>query len=321
MRWPRPSTQVLVRLFSSLALLALVLNNIDWREIDFSSHDLNPPWLFAVVLCVLASNGLAAVRWGWMMHQGGLPQTWLRFTGLYFAGGLINQGLPSTIGGDAYRSLQASRDHLIEGDSAIPYGLLVVLLDRGMGLLGNLSLGAIGLLVGGGFIAVWLPTVGALSLAAIVLSLVVASWLLAWPVFLVRAVSVLSKVRLQHGLRTVRTILGWPSIAVHWGLSVVVHTLTLASFVFCFWAFGVSPPLEAVMIGLSALSLLMVLPISVSGWGLREVTLSAILMLWGVPVALTVMASVTFGLTVALCHLPAAWVLIRSRPVPAKSLD
>jgi uncharacterized membrane protein YbhN (UPF0104 family) len=315
------SVKVLIRLGFSLLLLALVTYNIDWQEIDNSGRDLTPGWLVVAILCVLASNGLAAVRWGWMMRQSGLPQTWSRFIGLYFAGGLINQGLPSTIGGDAYRGLQASRDHRIEGGSAVPYGFLVVLLDRGMGLLGNLSLGAVGLFLGGSLIAAWLTGAGLAFLAVVILFIVFTSWLLSKPEPLHWAHALLIKARLPHGLRMLRAVLVWPSIAFHWALSVLVHLLTMASFISCLLAYGVSAPIEGVMIGLSALGLLLILPVSMSGWGLREATLSSVLALWSIPLGLTVMASMTFGLTVALCHLPAALVLIRSRPAPVQYSD
>lgn len=315
------SMKLLIRLGFSLLLLALVTYNIDWQEIDYSGRDLTPGWLAMAILCVLASNGVAAVRWGWMMRQSGLPQTWSRFIGLYFAGGLINQGLPSTIGGDAYRGLQASRDHRIEGSSAVPYGFLVVLLDRGMGLLGNLSLGALGLFLGGGLIAAWLTGAGLAFLAVVILFIVFTSWLLRQPRPLHWAQALLIKTRLPHGLSMLRAVLSWPSIAVHWALSVLVHLLTMASFMSCLLAYGVSAPIEAVMIGLSALGLLLILPVSMSGWGLREATLSSVLAIWGIPLGLTVMASVTFGLAVALCHLPALLVLMRSRPTLAEYSD
>ena len=308
------SMRLLIRLGFSLLLLALVTYNIDWQEVDHSWRDLTPGWLVVAILCVLASNGLAAVRWGWMMRQSGLPQTWSRFIGLYFAGGLINQGLPSTIGGDAYRALQASRDHRIEGGSAVPYGFLVVLLDRSMGLLGNLSLGAVGLFLGGSLIAAWLTGTGLAFLSVVILFIVFISWVLSQPKPLHWAHVLLNRARLPHGLRMLSVILGWPSVALHWLLSVLVHLLTMASFMSCLLAYGVSAPVEGVMIGLSALGLLLILPVSMSGWGLREATLSSVLALWGIPLGLTVMASVTFGLTMALCHLPAALVLIRSRP-------
>jgi hypothetical protein len=190
-----------------------------------------------------------------------------------------------------------------------------------MGLLGNLSLGAVGLFLGGSLIAAWLTGAGLAFLAVVILFIVFTSWLLSKPEPLHWAHALLIKARLPHGLRMLRAVLVWPSIAFHWALSVLVHLLTMASFISCLLAYGVSAPIEGVMIGLSALGLLLILPVSMSGWGLREATLSSVLALWSIPLGLTVMASMTFGLTVALCHLPAALVLIRSRPAPVQYSD
>jgi len=65
------------------------------------------------------------------------------------------------------------------------------------------------------------------------------------------------------------------------------------------------------MVGLPALAILMILPISISGWGLRETTLSAVLALWGVPSGITVLASVSFGVIGLVICLPGAIFLFR----------
>jgi hypothetical protein len=67
------------------------------------------------------------------------------------------------------------------------------------------------------------------------------------------------------------------------------------------------------MIGLPALGLLMMLPISISGWGLREATLSAVLTLWGVDAGVTVLASICFGLVTVATYLPSAISLVKRR--------
>ena len=71
--------------------------------------------------------------------------------------------------------------------------------------------------------------------------------------------------------------------------------------------------IEALMIGLPALSLLLVLPISISGWGLREATLTSVLALWGVSPSLTVLGSISFGAMTVLCILPGAYVLLKRK--------
>jgi hypothetical protein len=67
------------------------------------------------------------------------------------------------------------------------------------------------------------------------------------------------------------------------------------------------------MVGLPALGLLMMLPISISGWGLREATLSTTLVLWGVDSGITVLASVSFGIVTLVTYLPGAISLLERR--------
>jgi hypothetical protein len=78
-------------------------------------------------------------------------------------------------------------------------------------------------------------------------------------------------------------------------------------------AYGVDAPIEALMIGLPALSLLLMLPISISGWGLREATLSSVLALWGVSPSMTVLASISYGAITVLSVLPGAYFLLKRK--------
>jgi glycosyltransferase 2 family protein len=86
------------------------------REISTGKHlretkiAIEPGWFALWRLPYLSiANLLAVVRWGWIMRSMGLRLPISRYITLYFAGGLINQGLPSTIGGDSYRAVEGSR--------------------------------------------------------------------------------------------------------------------------------------------------------------------------------------------------------------------
>jgi uncharacterized membrane protein YbhN (UPF0104 family) len=92
-----------------------------------------------------------------------------------------------------------------------------------------------------------------------------------------------------------------------------IHALTILTLLFCLKAYGVDAPIEALMIGLPALSLLLMLPISISGWGLREATLSSVLALWGVSPSMTVLASISYGAITVLSVLPGAYFLLKRK--------
>lgn len=314
-----PRAWLIIRLGLSGGLLWLAFRGIDWPALVASSQQVKPRWLGLALCLVLVSNTLAACRWGWIMRQAGLHQPWQRYIGLYFAGGLINQGVPSTLGGDTYRAVQGSRGGVKDGPS-VRYGLLAVLLDRGMGLLGNVALGALGLVMGGAVMANWLPDLGALILVLLVGALLLAGALFNQPWLQRLLARGLKLARLPAGMPAIGSVLRWPVNLAQLLVSLTVHFLTMATFGACLLAYGVEVPLQALMIGLPALGLLLMLPISISGWGLRETTLSAVLLLWNVPNSATVLSSVTYGLIVLLGYLPATWILVKSKKTAADTV-
>ena len=57
----------------------------------------------------LASNCVAAGRWRLIMHRIGVPGSFAFYLRSFFKGALFNQGLPTSIGGDGLRILDAAR--------------------------------------------------------------------------------------------------------------------------------------------------------------------------------------------------------------------
>jgi len=307
----------IIRLCFSLALLWFAFRPIDWSALLESSQEVNVLWLLAALGLIIMSNTIAALRWGWIARRNGLEQSWQRYIAIYFAGGLINQGLPSTLGGDTYRALQSARRQKVDDGPALRYGMLCVILDRFIGLTGNIVLGSIGLILGGKLLNPWAQNLGWTIAIVTVSGILLAGLLLRYKWFYNRITKLLKLLHLPNAMAAVTGVFSWPYNTVQLAAGLIVHLLTLGCFAACLRAFGVAVPFEAVMIGLPALTLLMMLPISISGWGLRETTLSAVLLLWGVPAPTTVLASVSYGLIVIVCYLPASWFLIRNRPPKA----
>jgi uncharacterized membrane protein YbhN (UPF0104 family) len=95
--------------------------------------------------------------------------------------------------------------------------------------------------------------------------------------------------------------------------AIAIHGFIILAFGFCLRAYGAEAPISSLMIGLPALSLLLMLPISISGWGLREATLSSVLALWGVSPSLTVLASISYGALTVISVLPGAYFLLKRK--------
>ncbi len=322
-----------LRVLLSLLLLWLAIRNIDWKTLTQTHIEMQPVWLVLAWFVMTCANLLATVRWAYLMRSVGLHQSWWTFITLYFTGGLINQGLPSTIGGDSYRVVEGSRAprtassppltplseelhqpiDLHRAPARLRLGFLAVTLDRGLGLIGNNILGALGLIAGGAVIGDWAQPLGAWTLAAMLCGSVFACMLLAVKGSSALIQKLMSRLGMPHAMAGLRMAFGWPALIPQMVLSVTTHTLATVSFLLCLRAFGATVPFEALMIGLPALGLLMMLPISISGWGLREATLSAVLTLWGVDAGVTVLASVCFGLVSVVTYLPSAISLLKRR--------
>jgi len=322
-----------LRVLLSLLLLWLAIRNIDWKTLTETNIAMQPAWLVLAWVMMTCANLMATVRWAYLMRSVGLNQSWWTFITLYFTGGLINQGLPSTIGGDSYRVVEGSRApraassapltslseelhtpiDLHQAPPRLRLGFLAVTLDRGLGLIGNNILGALGLIAGGAMIGDWAQPLGGWALAAMLGGSALACALLAFkkPTALIK--KIMTKLGMPGAIAGLRMAFGWPALVPQLALSVTTHTMATVAFLMCLRAFGASVPFEALMIGLPALGLLMMLPISISGWGLREATLSAVLTLWGVDAGVTVLASVCFGLVSVVTYLPSAICLLKRR--------
>ena len=327
----------------SIALLWLATRNIDWQALRDTKITIQPLWFVLAWLLLLLTNFVAVLRWGWLMRSVKLYRPAHDYVTLYFAGGLINQGLPSTIGGDSYRAIEGSRpyhvkanshsDNLSNGQSPtktlhqelhapvdldlaeprLRLGFFSVALDRGLGLIGNNLLGALGLILGGTILAPWGHILGWWILAGMLGAAALASILLKMHKSRELIQRALDKLGMPQAMFALKTGLGWHTVVPQLLISVLTHVLALGSFWCCLKAFGISAPFSALMIGMPALSLLMMLPISISGWGLREATLSATLALWGVDNGITVLAAVSFGIVTLITYLPGALSLLRRR--------
>jgi len=321
-----------IRVVLSVLLLWLAVRNIDWKALKESDISIQPAWLMLAIAIMVLNNLMATARWGWLMRSVGLMRSNFEYVTLYFTGGLINQGLPSTIGGDSYRAIEGSRAasnskeplpslseelhqtlDLNKAPRRLRLGFVATALDRILGLIGNNILGAVGLILGGAMIAPWGQILGWLALVGMLGSVVLAYVFLRLSVTRKLIQNLLNKLGMPGAIAALDRAFGWPDVLPQLLNSTLIHLLTTVAFWCCLRAYGVSAPLEALMVGLPALGLLTMLPISISGWGLREATLSAALALWGVDPSVSVMASVSFGLITVIVYLPSAFALLKRR--------
>jgi uncharacterized membrane protein YbhN (UPF0104 family) len=294
---------------------------------------MEPVWLIAAALAICCAFICGGLRWGFIMRSAGFEGSLKSYIALYFAGGLINQGLPSTLGGDSYRAITATHftnddklsaakelneelHHEVDLGHATPklrLSFAMTLVDRLLGLAGNNLLGGIGLILGGVTLAAWGQNLGYAVLSIMLLAGLIIAFVLAWTPSRQLLQKLLDRLQMNNAMPGIKLAFAWPTNIAQAFLAVGIHCLTILTLLFCMKAYGVDAPIEGLMIGLPALSLLLMLPISISGWGLREATLSSVLALWGVNPSLTVLASISYGAITVLSVLPGAYFLLKRK--------
>jgi len=322
-----------IRILLSVALLWKATSGIDWHTLLDSEIKMEPLWFLAALACMMTAFVCGGYRWGLFMQAVGFPRRIHSYIGLYFAGGLINQGLPSTLGGDSYRAITATHltnagnlsdpkeldqelHHSVDLGHATPklrLSFSMVLVDRLLGLAGNNLLGGIGLVLGGVTLAAWGQDLGYTALGITLLAGLIISIILAWAPSRQLFQKLLDRLQMNNAMPGIRLAFAWPTNLAQAVLAIGIHFLTILTLLFCLKAYGVNAPIESLMIGLPALSLLLMLPISISGWGLREATLSSVLALWGVNPSLTVLASISYGALTVISVLPGAYFLLKRK--------
>jgi uncharacterized membrane protein YbhN (UPF0104 family) len=130
---------VLLKVTVSAGLLYLLLGRTDMSRLWSHVRGASPAWLTAALLLYFAMILLSVWRWRILLdaqHVGVPPG---RLLNSYLVATFFNNFLPSNIGGDVIRIRDTARQ---AGSKTL--ATTVVLMDRGLGLLGLLAIAALG---------------------------------------------------------------------------------------------------------------------------------------------------------------------------------
>lgn len=108
------------------------------------------------------------------------------------------------------------------------------------------------------------------------------------------------------------------SSCVSFLLSIATTLCNLAAFGFCAQAVGHGLPPAAIAAFVPLILLTMLVPLTISGWGLREGAAAALFPVAGASASGGLAASVVFGLVLILSTLPGLLVLLGRRMMPAQ---
>lgn len=295
----------LVRLLVTAALFALIFRTLEVKELLSTYRDIVPRLLLLGIIFQLFSTTLASYRWYLVMQPLGYRQSFGFFLKSYFKGSFFNQGLPTSIGGDAVRVLDVAR--LGERKRNAFVGVFI---DRVLGLIGLLVIN----LVVNLFNPELLPR--GLYLA---INLLISLGLLGFVVlYLLRRLRLFRRWRLTRFLLLISTqvsiVLSSPKQAlVQLLLSVTVHFLSLLAIFLIGRSVELNFSLITYLVLVPPALLLTLIPLSLAGWGIREGALIGMFTLLGADKVTVLSMSILYGIVLIIASMPGLMVYIKGR--------
>jgi len=264
------------------------------------------PLLGLALAALLATVPINALRWHVILKAAGFSLRCGTLLKLLFVGLFFNQILPSGVGGDAVRIWRCLRLGI-----GLAAAIRSVLLDRASGyfVLVVLYAGTLPVLLG------LLPTVAQRGIALAVLGLTLLVMVALG--FMDRLPSriffqFLLLRRLAELSQETRRLFACPKRSgIVLGLSVVTIGLTTLSCMLVGNSVGADLSFATWLLVLPPVTLIQLLPISLAGWGVRELGLVVALTTFGIPAETALANSLLIGFCLVVVGLPGAliWVV------------
>ncbi len=296
----------------SAALIWFLLGKVDLAATKAHLLEVAPGMFVLALAILLVQVAICVFRWKAVLHAIRAPLSFFRALEIFMIGSFFSQTLPSSVGGDAVRMYKAYRTGL-----TLSGAVNGVMLDRAVTVVGLVLLAL-------AMQPFFLPKVGAEVSAwlvpAIVLFVAVMAAGLAFVMILDRLPESLRRWRLVRGLAllaadTRRVFLAPGAAFRSLGWAVVGHTnLTLGVYVLAL-GLGLGVTWIDCIVLFPPVLLITTLPISIAGWGVREVAMVAAFGLVGIPAEGAFALSLLFGLLAVVVGLVGGvvWLLSSDR--------
>ena len=287
----------------SVVLLGFIMSRLDLAAVGNAIATLDWAWMFAAVGVVYAAVALSAVKWGVLLRARGFTIGFWRLVRHYMVGFFFNNFLPTSVGGDVVRAWDVGRD---AGDA--PEGAASVITER---LIASVGL-ALTALLGLPFVPIDTQTAAAVGVVFVVG--VGLAGLFMIPSLGERLVGSSMGGRFEHvggwvgrATSAVGATLRRPSVTLGvLALSVGFQVLVAAVNWCIFRALGAPLPLAECVVYTSIVSAVTMVPVSISGHGVREAGYAYFFGIAGVPESQAVVASLLFFAVVAVSTAPGA---------------
>jgi uncharacterized protein (TIRG00374 family) len=266
----RSVAAILAKLALSAGLMAFLISRIPFPEVRATLRTADQGWLVAAWVLLLLSNLLGSYQWERLLAAAGIRIPFWKVVAYYHVGLFFNNFLPAGIGGDIARVVDASRYGPTRGAA-----ISSVVMDRLIGTVAIAGLALVTTLPALDRFHLWLAYIAVVGFFAVSMTLV-------WAVFHPRLLPALERALAKIGLGGLKPVLddlaerlagfrdqrrlflGLLAVATIVQLSrVAVHVLVAQ-------ALGLRIPIAYFLLFVPLLAVIVSLPISFNGIGVRE---------------------------------------------------
>jgi uncharacterized protein (TIRG00374 family) len=302
-----------IKLLVSIVLFVLIFRAVDFREVIEVIRTINPWLLLPALGLQMLSALIAALRWYMIMHELEFGEKSGFYVRSYFKGTFFNQALPTSIGGDALRVLEAAK--VGAGKREAFYGVFI---DRIVGLLGLLLLNLIAIFINPIFLEKGYPAVH-----YAIIGMALFGFIGVFVLTLLGDMKWLTSNRvtklihdLSHRIRTVYR--SGRTITIQTALSVLIHLLSMMTVYLIGKSIGLEYGLLVYLVVVPPVILLTIIPVSLAGWGVRETGMVGLFLLIGAEKAAVLSVSLIYGLMLVAASMPGMYFFLLGRQRKAK---
>ena len=296
-----------LKLLFTFALLAIVLSQLDLEKFSETLSSMKPTWVLLAFSLQLLTVFPAVQRWRLILRNFEVRMSFVPLLKLAFIGSFFNLFLPTGIGGDFIRAFYLSRD-VGRGISSI---LTTILLERSGGLCALLLIGTISSALSdlevSGIPAVYLFLILLVGYTLINLLLFL-PWihtqidlrLKRWKFDSIAAQMEMIYQGLQTLRRDGRTL----------GSSLLLSLIVQFNSILVMWilaqAIGITASFSTFFIFIPLINLTLMIPLAISGFGLREGAYYLLFSQVGIPAEMSITLSLMSYLVLLLSGFPGA---------------
>lgn len=305
---------LLLRIAVTVSLVSVLVWSVSPAFIWSKVVTLDPLWVAAAFVAVFLAIAVSAFKWGFILEARGYALGYGRLVRHYFVGLFFNNVLPTTVGGDAIRAWETTKD-----TKETPEAVGSVVSER---LIAGLALG-ITTVVGLPFVVVDAKLAAFVAIFLAVDILLVALFLL--PRVADGVISSLTPRRasgvanaVSGTVEAVRSTFRNKPLVIKVFVYSIVFQILVAAVNYCiFRAMGVPVGLAHCVVFTPMIFTVTMLPISLSGLGVREAAYWYFFSQIGVSQLDAVTASLLFFVIVGIASLPGAPLFaLRRRNAP-----